>query len=93
MYFANVISWTHALGRGDHSSSDAVKEKAQERDSCEDHRAWLAQGHHVELLPAVPGQKLSLWFGGRKAALTGDGHRSLRTGEYFAFAGVEKATE
>lgn len=30
---------------------------------------------------------------GRDAALTGDGHSSLRTREDFAFAAVEKATE
>lgn len=79
MYFTNMISWTHVVGRGDHSSSGAVKEKAPESDTSEDHRAWLAQGHHVELVPAVPVQKLSLQSGAERQLSQGGRHNSLRT--------------
>lgn len=37
-----------------------LKEKAQKSDTFEAQRAWFEQGHHMRLVPAVPGQKLSL---------------------------------
>lgn len=46
MYFTNVVSWSHIVGRGDHSSSGLLKEKAQKNDASEAQGAWLAQGHH-----------------------------------------------
>lgn len=40
-----------------------LKEKAQKSDTSEAQRAWVEQGHHMGLVPAVPGQKLSLQSG------------------------------
>lgn len=62
MYFINVVSWSHVVGR-DHSSSGVQKEKAQKSDTSEAQRAWLEKGHHMEPVPAVPGQKLGLQSG------------------------------
>jgi len=93
LYFANIISWTSVVGKGDHSFSGVVKEKAQESDTSEDNRAWLAWGQHMELLPAAPVQKLSSGSGAERQLSRGDGHSSLRTGEDLAFAAAEKVTE
>lgn len=75
MYFTNAVSWSHShiVGRGDHSSSGALKEKAQKSDTSEALRAWLEEGHHMELVPAVPGQKLSLQSGAEEQLSQGMG--------------------
>lgn len=56
VYFTNVVSQSDVVGRREPSSSGALKEKAQKSDSSEAQRAWLEQGHQMELVPTVPGQ-------------------------------------
>lgn len=50
-----------------------LKEKAQKSDTSEAKRAWLEKGHHMELVPAVPGQKLSLQSGPERQLSQGMG--------------------